>query len=90
MSVYQLNKFCHMLHHDRALREAVKADPVKALAGWPLDDAERKALLAGDIKWLYEHGMHPYLLGHISRWNLLGVTPAVYAERIKGARDPSP
>jgi hypothetical protein len=88
MSTYQVNKLCHRLHHDRSFREAVQADPAKALAGWPLSDAERKALLAGDIKRLYEGGAHPYLLGHISRWSLFGVTPAVYAERIRGARDP--
>jgi hypothetical protein len=88
MSVYQINKLCHLLHHDKALREAVKADPVKALAEWPLSEAERKALMEGDIRRLYEWGTHPYLLGHISRWSLFGVTPAVYAERIRGARDP--
>jgi hypothetical protein len=88
MSVYQINKLCHLLHHDRALREAVKADPAKALADWPLSGEERAALLAGDIKRLYEWGTHPYLLGHISRWSLFGVTPSVYAERIRGASDP--
>lgn len=87
MGAYQVNKLCHRLHHDRLFREAVRADPAKALADWPLSDAEREALLAGDIKRLYEWGTHPYLLGHISRWNLLGVTPAIYAERIRGARD---
>jgi hypothetical protein len=88
MSVYQLNKLCHRLYHDLAFREAVKADPAKAIAGWPLSKAERTALLAGDIKRLYEWGTHPFLLGHITRWDLFGVTPAIYAERIKGAREP--
>jgi hypothetical protein len=89
MSAYQINKLCHRLHHDRAFREAVKADPAKGIADWPLTDEERKALLAGDIKRLYEHGTHPYLLGHLSRWSLFGVTPAIYAERIRDARDPA-
>jgi hypothetical protein len=88
MSAYQLNKLCHRLHHDRAFREALQADPGKALADWPLSDAERTAFLTGDIKRLYEWGTHPYLLGHMSRWSLFGVTPTVYAERIKDARDP--
>ena len=88
MSAYQVNKLCHRLYHDRSFREAVKADPAKAIADWPLSDAERKALLAGDVKWLYERGAHPFLLGHMSRWDLFGMTPAVYADRIKGARDP--
>ena len=88
MSAYQVNKLCHRLYHDRALRDAVKADPAKAIADWPLSDAERTALLNGDIKRLYESGAHPFLLGHITRWDLFGVTPAVYAERIRDARDP--
>ena len=88
MSAYQVNKLCHRLYHDRALREAVKADPAKAIAGWPLSDAERKALLSGDVKWLYEGGVHPFLLGHITRWDLFGVTAAIYAERIRDAKDP--
>jgi hypothetical protein len=89
MSVYQVNKLCHRLYHDRAFREAVKADPAKAIAGWPLSEAERKALLEGDVRQLYEAGAHPFLLGHITRWNLFGVTPAIYAERIRDARDPA-
>lgn len=88
MSVYQLNKLCHRLYHDRAFREAVKADPAKAIADWPLSAAERDALLNGDIKRLYEWGTHPFLLGHITRWDLFGVTPAIYADRIQGAGDP--
>jgi len=88
LSAYQINKLCHRLYHDSAFREAVKADPAKAIAGWPLTDAERTALLGGDLKTLYEAGAHPFLLGHMSRWDLFGMTPAVYAERIKGARDP--
>jgi hypothetical protein len=88
MSAYQVNKLCHRLYHNLAFREAVKADPAKAIAEWPLSDAERQALLSGDIKRLYEWGAHPFLLGHITRWDLFGVTPAIYAERIKGARHP--
>jgi hypothetical protein len=87
MSVYQVNKLCHQLYHDPRLREAVKADPVSAIADWSLSTAERQALLEGDVKWLYESGVHPFLLGHITRWDLFGVTPAVYAERIRGAKD---
>ena len=88
MSAYQVNKLCHRLYHDRLLRDAVKADPAKAIADWPLTDTERKALLEGDIRRLYEWGVHPFLLAHTTRWGLFGLTPAMYAERIQGARDP--
>ena len=88
MSAYQVNKLCHRLYHDKTFREAVKADPAKAIAGWPLSEPERTALLTGDIKRLYESGAHPFLLGHITRWDLFGVAAALYAERIKNASDP--
>ena len=88
MAAYQLNKLCYRVHHDIPFREAVKADPAKAIADLPLTDGERKALLTGDIKQLYEWGTHPFLLGHFSRWNLFGVTTDSYAERIRQARDP--
>jgi hypothetical protein len=89
MSAYQVSKLCHRLYHDRLFRDAVKADPEEAIAKWPLSATERKALLEGDIKWLYESGVHPFLLGHITRWDLFGITPAAYAERIQGAKDPA-
>lgn len=66
----------------------MKRDPAAAIADWPVTDAERKALLAGDIRTLYEWGAHPFLLAHFTRWGLFGLTPAMYAERIRGARDP--
>lgn len=88
MSAYQVNKLCHRIYHDDAFREAVKTDPGKAIADWPLSAEERQALLSGDVKRLYESGAHPFLLSHISRWDVFGVTPALYAERIRGARDP--
>lgn len=89
MSAYQVSKLCHRLYHDAVFREAVKADPAKAIADWPLSDDERNALLKGDVKHLYEAGVHPFLLGHVSRWGLFGLTAAVYAERIKDAKDPT-
>jgi hypothetical protein len=88
MSAYQINKLCHRVFHDVAFREAEKRDPVAALADWPFTIAERKALLEGDIRRLYEWGTHPFLLAHFTRWGLFGLTPAMYAERIQGARDP--
>jgi hypothetical protein len=89
MSAYQINKLCHRVYHDIPFREAVKADPAKAIADWPFTNEERKALLEGDIKRLYEWGTHPFLLAHFTRWDLFGVTAPIYAERIRGAKDPA-
>jgi hypothetical protein len=88
MSIYQVNRLCHRVFHDAAFREAVKRDPKAAIADWPFTDDERKALLDGDVKRLYEWGAHPFLLAHFTRWGLFGLTDANYSERIRAARDP--
>ena len=76
------------MFHDIAFREAVKRDPAAAIADWPFTDEQRQALLGGDVRKLYEWGTHPFLLAHFTRWELFGLTPAMYAERIREARDP--
>jgi len=89
MSAYQINKLCHRIYHDRPFREAVKTEPADAIADWPLTNDERKALLDGDVKRLYEWGAHPFLLGHLTRWNLFGLTTESFADRIRTAREPA-
>ena len=88
MNAYQINKLFHRAYHDIPFREALKADPATAIKDWPLADEQRKALLAGDVKRLYEWGTHPFLMAHSTRWGLFGLTPELYAERIKDAKDP--
>jgi len=88
MSVYAVNKLCRDALHDRAFREAAKIDPAVAIAPLDLTGDERKALLAGDVAWLFEHGCHPFLLAYLTRWDLFGLTVPVYSERIRKARDP--
>jgi hypothetical protein len=88
MSIYTVNKLCRDAFHDLAFRDALKRDPQSALAPLALADDERRALLAGDVAWLYERGAHPFLLAHFTRWELFGITPALYSERIRTAREP--
>jgi Aromatic-ring-opening dioxygenase LigAB, LigA subunit len=87
MSVYAVNKICRDALHDLAFREAVKRDPAAAIASRDLTDQERAALLAGDVKTLYEHGCHPFLMSYLTRWTLFGLTPLIYTQRIQGAHD---
>jgi Aromatic-ring-opening dioxygenase LigAB, LigA subunit len=88
MSGYLISKLCYRIHHDVPFRNAVLADPEKAIADWPFTDAERTALLTGDVKQLYEWGAHPFLLGHFTRWGVFGVTTPSYSESIRQAKDP--
>ncbi len=87
MSVYAVNRICRDALHDLVFREAVKRDPVTAIVGRDLSDDERSALLAGDVAWLYEHGCHPFLMSYLTRWELFGLKPIVYTERIRKAHD---
>jgi hypothetical protein len=87
MSVYAVDKLCHDALHDLDFREALKRDPAAAIAPRDLTADERKALLEGDVARLYEWGCHPFLLAYLTRWNLFGLSPAIYSERIRKARD---
>ena len=85
MSVYAINKLCRDALHDLAFREAIKRDPASAIAGRDLTAEERTALLKGDVVRLYELGCHPFLLAYLVRWDLFGITPALYNARIRTA-----
>jgi hypothetical protein len=90
MSVYQVNKLCHRTLHDLEFRAAMQRDAAKAIEGFNLSPNEREALLTGDVATLFEMGVHPFLLSFLTRYEISGLTTAVYSERIRKARDPWP
>ena len=90
MSLYDVQEVCIRTLKDKEFREAIKRDPAAALAPLPLSAKEREAFLAGDVATLYEMGTHPYLLAHLCRWDLFGLTVPVYSERIRKAKEPLP
>jgi hypothetical protein len=87
-SVYQVNKICYRAQHDPPFREALRDDPARATADLPLTDDERAALLAGDVARLHQLGAHDYLLGHLPRFQLLGLTRDTYTQRMKSLLPP--
>ena len=82
MSIYAIDKLCRDALHDPGFREALKRDPAAAIAARDLTGDERDALLNGDVARLYQWGCHPFLLAYLARWDLFGITPAVYNQRI--------
>lgn len=90
MTLYAVQEVCIRTLKDKAFREAIKTDPAAALAPLDLSAKEREAFLAGDVATLYEMGTHPYLLAHLCRWDLFGLTVPVYSERIRKAKEPRP
>lgn len=88
MSIYQVNKLCHRALHDKPFREALRREPEATLAALPLTDEERRALLAGEVGRLYEMGASAFLLSHLTRWELFGLSVPVYNQRMRAAHDP--
>ena len=66
----------------------MKRDPAAAITPYDLTDQEREALLAGDVARLFEIGVHPFLLSFLTRYEIFGLTTAIYSERIRTAHDP--
>jgi hypothetical protein len=81
--VYGVNKLCWLGVHDPAFLERLRADPDAALASLPLTDAERDLLRRGEVGRLYELGVHPYLLNHLPRLQVFGITAESYREKMR-------
>jgi hypothetical protein len=85
MSTYAVNLVGRRTLRDAEFRQRLLDDPGAALAELELDDAEREALLAGDVVRLYEMGAHEYLLMTLARFGVLGLDLKTYNERIRTA-----
>jgi len=83
MSVYEVNYICRELLRDHTFRDAMRTDPVKALAGRDLTGEEREALLAGDVGKLYRMGVNSFLMGYLPRFQACGITMETYNTRMR-------
>jgi hypothetical protein len=81
MSVYAVNHLLRQLLRDPTFRAAMKDDPAAALAKLDLTDAEREALLAGDVAALYRMGVNSFLMGYLVRFEILSLE--TYNTRIR-------
>ncbi len=62
MSRYAVNSVLYRLKKDQTFRERFLADPVAALAGADLSDAERAAFVAHDMRRINELGGYLHLV----------------------------
>ena len=83
MTIYAVNKVCYRILHEPAFRANLATDPLMTLSSEMLTDLERNLLLSGEVGKLFELGAHPFLLSHLSRFGLFGLTDLVYSERIR-------
>lgn len=85
MSIYAVNKVCRRVVAEPALRDQLTSDPETALraARPPLTDEEITLLLAGDIGRLSRMGANNFLLSHLARFELLGMTLPEHGRRMR-------
>ena len=86
MSVFAVNHLCRELLRDHAFRAAMKTDPAKALASLDLTEAERRALLEGDVGTLYRMGVNAFLMGYLARFEVCGLNVGNYNERMRAVK----
>ncbi len=87
MSIYAVNRMCHQLMHDKNWRHAMQVDPHRAVASLELTDEERQLVLAGEVGELYLRGANAFLLGYLTRFEILGLSLPVYNERMRAVRN---
>jgi hypothetical protein len=86
MSVFAVNHLCREVLRDHAFRAAMKADPAKALAPLDLTDAERSALLAGDVGALFRMGVNAFLMNYLARFEVCGLDAGNFNERMRAVK----
>jgi hypothetical protein len=86
MSIFAVNYLCREVLRDHAFRAAMKRDPVQALAAKDLTDAERQALLAGDVGTLFRMGANAFLMAYMARFEVCGLNVEIYNQRMRAER----
>lgn len=90
MSIYIINKILYMTDNDPTFRERMKTDPEATVREFKLSPDEYEALTAGDVGRLYQMGVHTFLLNHLQRYKLFGVTTENYLARIRKGMEYDP
>jgi hypothetical protein len=86
MSVFAVNYLCREVLRDHAFRDAMKADPAKALTPLDLTDDERRALVAGDVGALFRMGVNGFLMGYLARFEVCGLNVETYNQRMRAVK----
>ena len=82
MTIYHINHFCREIMRDPAFRALARNSPEAALSRYDLTEAERAALLAGDVGTLYRMGANSFLMGYLPRYEVFGLSMRSYGERM--------
>jgi hypothetical protein len=87
MSIISVNHLCRDVTRDPVLRQAFLRDPAAELAKYPrkFTEAERAALLSGDVGTLYQMGVNAYVMGYLGRYGLFGLDIESYSARVRAS-----
>ncbi|MDO9412586.1 MAG: hypothetical protein Q7T81_08445 [Pseudolabrys sp.] len=85
MTVHTINKICRQVLRDHDFRARMASDPAGAIAGYDLSDAERNALLAGDVVAMHVMGVNDFMMGYLARFGAVGLSVPRYNELIRSA-----
>ena len=80
MSLYNVQKFLYELNRDERTQQAYRSDRHGAIAGYDLDDEERRALVEPDIGLLYHLGVNGQILMHFAAF--YGIEWSDYLQRM--------
>lgn len=90
MSIYAVNRMCHRLMHDKNFRYRMQTVPQQVVAELDLSDEERRLVLAGEVGELYLRGANAFLLGYLTRFEILGLTLPIYNQRMRAVAGMEP
>ena len=83
MGAYEVDAFCRRLSVDPRFRAGILADQPRSWAGSGLSPAEERAIQSGDVAWLHDQGANDFLLHHLARFGVAGLTVADYARSMR-------
>ena len=81
MSLYAIHSIARRVAADPDFQASMQEAPELAIADYDLTDAERSALLTGDISTMLDWGAHGYLLSKLALAGVCQLSPPIYAER---------
>ena len=81
MSLYAVHSIARRVGADPQFQARMRDAPESAIADYDLSDAERTALLTGDVTSMLEWGAHGYLLSKLALAGVCQLSPPVYAGR---------
>lgn len=85
MSLVQVNRILYRIEMESAFQGACRKNAAEAIAGFDIDETERKAFLEGDVGKLFLMGAHLFLLLTLARNGICGVSRENYMPRVRAA-----